>query len=140
MLLSFNFEEVTALSHGARSFLEDAPATAASVAATTAVREAVERAVVPITGDLTVNTLLEQEELERGVAAVVAHLRSTMDQSVLMHHAAAEEAVAAYFDYAHTLSVLGRIRIMGSEMRALLELITGTEPSRELAGSFVFPD
>ncbi len=136
MILSCNFEEVTALIHGARSYLEDGPVTGYAVTSTTALREAVERVVLGIDGDVSVNTLREQEELESGLGAVVEHLHATLESSVLALHPAAEEAVSAYFDYAHALAVLGRVRVMGSEMRALLELVGGAEP----AGSFWFPD
>jgi len=141
MVLAFNYEEVTALSHGARAFLhEERDGDGASVAAPSAAVHAVEVLLPRLTGDLSVRTLGEQQNLEEGIEAVLAHLRTTMQSSVLATHPAAEEAVAAYFDYAHVLAVLGRVREMGAEMRALFEVMTGKPAVGQAAMSFVFPD
>ncbi len=140
MILACNFEEATALGFGARSLLEDDPTATGSVAAPTALRGAVERVLACRTGDVSIQTLSEQREMERGLEAVVTYLRDTLDASVLLSHPAAEEAVAAYFDYAHALTVLGRTRQMGREMRVLVEVMTGAPPTPELVRDFVFPD
>ena len=55
-------------------------------------------------------------------------------------HAAGEEAVAAYFDFAHALTVAHRLEELADEMTALVELVTGRPPDAETARSFRFPD
>jgi hypothetical protein len=140
MILTCNYEEVTALSHGARAFLEaDAP-DSGGIAAPSQERGEVEGLLPQLTGDLSFQTLAEQRHAERGVAVVVRHLRATMTEMVAATHPAAEEAVASYFDWAHALSVLHRLQELGAEMEAMVEVVTGRPPSGELLHSFHFPD
>lgn len=140
MILACNYEEMTALTHGARSFLADGEPEGAPVAAPSADRGAVEALLPRLTGDLSVRTLEEHRQVERAVEVLVVHLREEMHTQVLATHAAAEDAVAAYFDFAHALTVLRRIRDLGEEMRALVEVMTGRPPSARGSRSFVFPD
>ncbi len=140
MIVACNYEEVTALSHGARSFLGNDEGTGVAVAAPPSGRVAVEALLPRLSGDFSLNTLAEQKDVERAVRLIVSHLRATMDSHVLAAHAAAEEAVSAYFDYAHALTVLDRIEAVGSEMSALVELLSGPSSSAELRESFQFPD
>ena len=141
MLLHCNFEEMTALAHGARSFLSrDDGEGGGAVAAPPRARSAVEALLPRLHGDIGVETLADQEAVERALAAIVEHLHDEMDAAVLAAHAADEDAVAAYFDYAHSLTVLSRAREMGREMRAVIELVSGSEPTPELALTFQFPD
>lgn len=140
MIVACNYEEVTALSHGARSFLGDDAGTGSAVAAPPSGRIAVEALLARLSGDFSLNTLAEQREVERAVKLIVSHLRETMDSRVLATHPAAEEAVSAYFDYAHALAVLDRVEAVGSEMEAVVELLTGRPPSQEISESFRFPD
>jgi hypothetical protein len=63
-----------------------------------------------------------------------------MESAVLATHAADEDAVSAYFDFAHGLTVLHRIEEMAEEMEAMIELVTGDSPSAEAARTFRFPD
>jgi hypothetical protein len=74
------------------------------------------------------------------VDAILAHLRAGMEAMVVATHAADEGAVAAYFDFAHALSVSHRISELASEMEALIELVTGDRPDAVTTGSFRFPD
>ena len=93
-----------------------------------------------LSGDLSLSTLAEQMEVEHAVQAIVRHLRSEMELYVLSVHPAAEASVAAYFDFAHALSVLGRIRETGEEMRLMVEVMTGTPADGGTIRTFVFPD
>lgn len=140
MILNCNYEELTALSHGARAFLEDGGEGAGAVAAPSEARAAVEALLPRLHQDLSITTLAQQIAAERAVAAVVGHLEATMEVCVISAHPAAEEAVSAYFDFAHGLSVLGRLRDMGAEMRALIELMTGRPVDAGSAHTIQFPD
>jgi hypothetical protein len=73
-------------------------------------------------GDLSFVTLAEQEAAERAVRP------------------AGEPAVAAYFDYAHALSVLHRLEAVGREMRALFEVLHGSPADPVDRHTFIFPD
>lgn len=140
MILQCTFEELRALREGARTFLGgDAPAPAA-VAAPPAERVAVEKLLPRLTGDLSISTLADQRRVEDGVDAVVETLRIEMEALVLTTHAGSESAVAAYFDFAHSLSVLGRIQELGAEMEAMIELVTGSPATPDIAATFQFPD
>lgn len=103
-------------------------------------RAAVASLFPQLTGDLSFQTLAEQEAMERGVRAVVAHLRQTMESRIVATHPADEPAVAAYFDYAHALSVLHRMELTGREMHALYELVHGVPAGPVECHTFHFPD
>jgi hypothetical protein len=139
MIFACTFEEVHALREGARGFLDE-PAGGGAVAAPPAARAAVESLVPQLTGDLSFLTLAEQEAAERAVRALVVHLRQAMDAEVVATHPAGEPAVAAYFDYAHALSVLHRLELVGQEMVALFELLHGEPPGPVDAATYHFPD
>ncbi len=139
MILTCNYEELTAVRFGARAFLEEQPSSG-RIAAPSATRVAVEALVDRLRGDLSLSTLADQAEVETALRAVVKHLRAEMYLRVLATHPAAEVSVAAYFDFAHALSVLGRVEEIGEEMSALIEVMTGASPDEETVRSFVFPD
>lgn len=139
MIFSCNFEEMQALREGARGVLEE-PAGEGSVAAPPATRAVVESLVPQLTGDLAFLTLADQDAAERGVRVVVDHLRMVMDVQIVATHPAGEPAVAAYFDYAHALSVLHRLEAVGREMRALFEVLQGSPADPVDHHTFVFPD
>ena len=63
-----------------------------------------------------------------------------MDTVVGETHPAHEGAVAAYFDYAHCLSVLQRLFEMGSKMEVMIEVTTGQPVDGVAAASFHFPN
>ena len=139
MILICNYEELNALRCGGRALLEENPSTG-TVAAPSATRVAVESLLERLRGDISLSTLGEQVEMERAVRSVVEHLRVEMDQSVVATHPAAEQSVAAYFDFAHALAVLGRVREIGQEMSALVEVMTDGALDEEAIRLFFFPD
>jgi hypothetical protein len=100
----------------------------------------VESLLAGLDGGFSIRTLVEQRELEQGLRAIVERLREELDTCVLATHAANEEAVSAYFDFAHALSVLGRVMDLGEEMSALVELMTGGPANERSVREFVFPD
>ena len=140
MILPVNYEEISALRAGARACLDRQPEEAGAVAAPDECRAQVEAILPRLEGDLMFTTLGELREVLAGIAAIVECLRVEMESSVLATHAADEGAVSAYFDFAHAFTVADRLRELESEMEALIELVTGSAPTDETAGTFVFPD
>lgn len=141
MILHCNFEELRALAAGAEML---ATATAgeahASVAAPSEAMALVEALVPRLSGDLSVTTLAEQRQIQEAVTVIVDSLLARMDERILEYHPAHEEAVSLYFDYAHSRSVLDRVERMGSEMDAIIELITGQAATPEAAAAITFGD
>ncbi|MEK9508674.1 hypothetical protein V3331_14410 [Gaopeijia maritima] len=140
MILHCNYEELQALRSGAEAALSDDVPGECAIAAPSRVRSRVEALLPTLVGDLSIATLAEQEACEEAVRAILTCQKSEMDAAVLAAHPAAEIAVAAYFDYAHTRAVLGRLEEMGRHMRALIEVVTGGPASDEIALTFAFPD
>lgn len=141
MILSFNFEELRALAAGADLLLaEPSSLSESSVAAPSEALAQVEILRGRLTGDITVTTLDQQRAIRSAVGLITDGLHERMDAAVLELHPAHEEAVALYFDYAHSLTVLGRIDEMGSEMSAMIELITGAPATASSASDITFPD
>ena len=139
MILTCNYEELSALRSGARAFL-DVEVPTGPVAAPSATRVAVQSLLKRIDGTFSLSTLADVRDFERGVRAVVEHLRAEVDLLVLATHPAAEQSVAAYFEFAHALSVLGRVGDVRQEMHAIIEVVTGEPADEETTRSFVFPD
>jgi len=141
VILRFNYEEVQALRAGARACLGDEPGRPSSpVLAPPESRARVEALLPRLDGDLSLSSLEELRAVQAGVTAIVERLRAEMESAVLATHPADESAVAAYFEFAHGLSVAGRLDEMAEEMEAMIELVTGAAPSYETARSFRFPD
>ena len=140
MIFRCNFEELSALRHGARAVLDEYLPEEATVAAPPEERECVANVLPRLQGDLSIATLREQRGLRKAVTAIVERLRLEMEVTVATTHPADEGAVAAYFDFAHSYSVLSRLDEIGREMAALIELVTGAPPSDDVARTFVFPD
>ncbi|MBI4540764.1 MAG: hypothetical protein HY704_14780 [Gemmatimonadetes bacterium] len=140
MILRCSYEELKALESGARAILTAGPGDSRPVAAPPESRAAMEAFLSRLTGDLTVETLAQQRRYLQLVDTIVARLLAEMNACVLAEHAAAEHAVAAYFGYAHALTVRRRLAEMGREMAALIELVTGTPPDPGVAETFLFPD
>lgn len=141
MILHFNYEELTALKAGAKAFLshEEEPGHG-HVLAPSEERAQVEALLPRLDGDISLSTLEELRAVETAVVAIVHCLRVEMETTVAITHAADESAVAAYFDFAHGYTVAHRLAETASEMEALVELVTGSPPTREVARSFRFPD
>jgi len=137
MILYINYEEVRALQLGARSFLGDDTHGMCAVAAAPAEASALEERLA---GDLDVDTLADQRALVLALSPIVECLRVEMETLVGDTHPAHESAVAAYFDYAHSLSVLQRLREMGSEMEAMIEVMTDLPVDGVAEASFHFPN
>lgn len=140
MILRCNFEELRALKEGARMVLEGEGGRGASVAAPPEGRTEVERLLPRLDGDLTIETLAEQRAVASALETIVGALRAEMEETVVAHHPAEDAAVEAYFAFSHALTVFSRVREMGQEMEALIEVVTGDEPGEEIARTFVFPD
>ena len=140
MILRFNYEEIQALRAGARAYLGEAGISTSAVLAPPDGRARVEALLPKLLGDLSFHTLEELRVVRAAVSSVVESLRVQMESMVLSTHAADEEAVSAYFDFAHALTVLHRIDEMDAEMQAVIELVTGEPPTAETARTFQFPD
>lgn len=140
MILHCNYEELQSLRAGAQVALDDGGAGGCAIAAPPRVRARVEALLEALDGDLSLATLAEQEACQEAVRAILRCQKAEMDAAVLAAHPADEAAVAAYFDWANTRTVLGRLEEMGRHMRALIEVVSGVPVNDELARTFVFPD
>ncbi len=140
VILNCNYEELTALSTGARSLLERSSRESSAVAAPPAALAAIEVLLPRLHADLSMATLHEQRGLQAALYAIVEFLRIEMEALVVVAHPADEDAVTAYFEFAHGLSVLRRVQELGREMAAMIELVTGSPPTNESTRTFVFPD
>jgi len=140
VILHFNYEELTALRAGAQVFLDREAPGRGGVLAPPEDGARVEALLPRLDGDLSLSSLEELRSVEAAVVAIVECLRVEMESMVVTTHAADEDAVAAYFDFAHGFTVAHRIGEMVAEMEALIELVTGSSPTRETARSFYFPD
>lgn len=140
MILDCNFEELRALATGAELLLTSEHASTGAVVAPSEALTQVALLQPRLTSYLSIGTLSEQRWVRRAVAVICQRLHERMDETVLMYHPAHEEAVALYFDYAHAFGVLNRLDDMGSEMSAMIQLITGGPVTEESAKSVTFPD
>lgn len=140
MILRCTFEELTALESGARWVLGDAATGDAGVAAPPAEAAEIEALLPRLRGDLSLTTLEAQERAERAVGCIRRTLLERMDTFAVRQYPGAEDAVNAYFDYAHVMRVHERIRHIGQEMAAMIELMTGQPPTEESRRSVSFPD
>jgi hypothetical protein len=140
VILHCNYEELQALRAGARSILEPTPENTCGLQLSPAGRANVEALLPLLDGDLTFQTLAELQRASSAVVTVVECLRVEMDAHVISTHPAHEGAVAAYFDFAHALAVLGRLREAEHEMEAMIEVLTGGSDKERAVQEFVFPD
>ena len=140
MIVHCNFEELTALKSGARQVLRGYGVEHSAIAAPPEERDRVAALVPHLGGDFSAATLVEQRSLLAAVTIIVEILRVEMESTVSVNHPAHEGAVSAYFDFAHAFSVQSRLREVGFEMEALVELVTGGPATDVLARDFAFPD
>lgn len=140
MILHCTYEELSALSAGSERVLAESGSGVSVVAAPPEVIADVESLTARLTGDISVTTLAEQQSIARAINFVVAELKQRMDAAILDMHPADEYAVGGYFDYAHALSVQDRVVRVGTEMAAMIELMTGHAPTAESARTFTIPD
>jgi hypothetical protein len=140
VILRCNYEEVEALRGGARSLLGPEGSSAVVVLAPPESRARVEALLPRLKGDLSVATLAELRAVQLGVETIVEHLREDMEARIIGTHPADESAVNAYFAFAHALTVESRVRELGEEMEAIIELVMGDSPSAESIRTFRFPD
>lgn len=138
MILHCSFEELTALNAAAERVLEAAGS--GSVAAPPESLADIEALLLRLTGNISIDSLEDQASVQRAVEVLVQDARNRTDATILEEHPAAENAIRAYFEFAHMLTVLQRLRHMGDEMRALVELITGRPHTDEVARRFAFED
>jgi hypothetical protein len=134
MILHCNFEELRALSSAGEMILT---AAGGGVAAPPEQRARVERLLPRLTGDFSIESLADQRGVREAVDYICRDLHHRMDEKIVEYHPAHEEAVALYFDYGHSRTVLHRLEHMGAEMEALAELMGG---GAEAAGRLTFPD
>jgi hypothetical protein len=139
MILHCNFEELRALASAGETVVSAAEA--ASVGAVSAPAEGVakvEMLLPRLTGDFSIDTLDDQRRVRHAVSVIVNDLHTRLDNTIIEFNPAHEDAVTLYFDYGHSRSVLHRLDVIGAEMEAMVDLITGGRP--ELGGSITFPD
>jgi hypothetical protein len=140
VILYLSFEELTALSAEAERVLDAASATGGGIAAPPQFLAEVERFARRLVGDVNVENLDQQRSMRRVVDHLLQRCRTRMDDVIVEQHPAAEAAVAAYFDYAHVLAASDRLDHIGTEMTALVQLLTGEDPGSETASRFTFPE
>ena len=140
MILHCTFEELSALSAGAERVLTEAGGAGLAVAAPPEIVADIESLADRLTGDLTIETLADARSVANAVRFVLADLRTRMDGFIVNEHPASERTVQAYFEYAHVLSVQDRLRRIGDQMTALIELMTSAPPTNQSARRIVFPD
>lgn len=139
MILHCNFEELRALASAGETVVsaaEDASAGAVSAPAEGVAK--VEMLLPRLTGDFSIDTMDDQRRVRHAVSVIVNDLHSRLDQTIIEFNPAHEDAVTLYFDYGHSRSVLHRLDVIGAEMEAMVDLITGGRP--DLGGAISFPD
>jgi hypothetical protein len=138
MILHCSYEELTALDAAIERVLDAAGR--GGVAAPPEVLPDIEALAPRLVGDISIDTLDDQASLQRAVEYLLGDARSRTDSFIIDEHPAAESAIRSYFEYAHVLTVLQRLRVIGEEMRALVELMTGRPHTDEANRRFAFED
>ena len=140
MILHLNFEELSSLRVGVESVLDYADTVGIPESVLKKELLSVGALNSRLSGDLSLETLEDLALVKAAVTTIVARLRVIMETRVLSAHPADTEAVAAYFDYAHCLSVAHRIKMKEAEMEGMIELVTASPVTPETAQTFDFPD
>jgi hypothetical protein len=138
VILYLNFEELSALGECADHVL--AAGAGHGIAAPPHFIAEVEHFAHIITGDVNIPNIAEQKRMQAVVNNLLGGSRSRLDRIIVEQHAAAEDAIAAYFNYAHVLTVARRIESIGLEMSAIIELMTGETVDSEAGRRFSFED
>lgn len=139
MILHCTYEELMALSATAGRVMSAAEGSSRVAAPPEALAD-VTYLQPQLHGDLTVSTLEEQRMVERAVDYLLDEVRDRMNEYILMQHVGSEDATNAYFEYAHVYALRERVRGVGREMVAMIELMTGAPPTVESARSVSFGD
>ena len=126
MILHCNFEELKALSSASEAIIAH-PAAGMPDGVTM-----VEQLLPRLDADLSIDTLLDQRRVAAAVRFICGDLHRRLDERIIESSPADEDAVALYFDYGHSRTVLHRLDQMGAEMEAIADLIGG--------GALTFPD
>lgn len=135
MILHCNFEELRALASASEAIVGEVHAHRGGVAAPPEGLVLVEQLQPRLTGDMSIETLEDQRRVQGAVSYIVDDLHRRLDDKIIEFNPANEEAVALYFDYGHSRTVLHRLDQMGAEMEAIVALIGGTNPA-----AVTFPD
>ncbi|MEN8376881.1 MAG: hypothetical protein ABFS34_15750 [Gemmatimonadota bacterium] len=138
MIVSLAYEEIASVREGAELALEPAP-TGGAVAAPPE-ELAYAETLRSTEGEISLTTLAEQRAAQRALELILAAARERMDALVLAQNVGSDDSVNAYFDYAHVLTVLDRVRGAGRNMSAIIELLTGRPPTPASAADITFPD
>lgn len=139
MILHCTYEELTALGATAGRVVSAAD-DGARVAAPTQALADVASLQPRLHGDISIATFEEQRSVERAVEYLLEELRDRMNGFILTQHVGSEDSINAYFDYAHVYGLRERVRGIGREMIAMIELMTGEPPTAESARAVTFPD
>ncbi len=140
MIMYCTFEELSALVAGAQRVLSEADDAAVVVAAPPQIVADLEALTPRLTGDLVIITLAEQRSVARASAYILADLKQRMDSTIVEENPASEASVQAYFEYANVLTFEDRLRRIGDQISALVELMTGAPPTEETARTLSFPE
>jgi hypothetical protein len=138
VILHCSFEELAAATTGAQRVLEEEGGGGAGVLAPPEVIADLEALLPRLDGDIEVTTLADQRSILRALDAILVRSRTVMDHTILEQYVGAEDAVVAYFDYAHVLVLRDRAAQLGHEMSALIELLTGSPPTPETTRHVIF--
>jgi hypothetical protein len=141
VILHVNFEEIRALVSGAELVLATSRGERhGAVAAPSAALAETEALATRLTGDVTLDTLADQRRFRSAISLICEHLRDRLESKVIEFNPGHEEAVDLYFDYAHAVTVLDRLDRIGSEMTAMIEVMTGEGVTDLSAATVTFPD
>lgn len=139
MILHCTYEELAALGATASRVMSAAEGSARVAAPPQALAD-VSLLHPRLRGDISVPTLDDQRAIERAVEYLLEELRDRMNEFILTQHVGSEDSINAYFDYAHVYTLRDRVRGLGREMVAMIELMTGEAPTLEISRSVTFPD